>query len=741
MVMRTSAWAFLGTLFCAGLAVAAELPPSSPAYPSFAPGRFPPDATIEARIDALLARMTLPEKIGQLRMGGWSPDFDVNEARSGIIGSLTGPPDATASAAAQVAARQSRLGIPLLLTDNVIHGFRTIMPAPIGLAASFDPALVEATYAWAGHEAAAIGLHWTLTPMVDVSRDPRWGRVVEGPGEDPFLASKMSAAAVGGLLKGGIIASLKHYVGYGAAEAGRDYNSTWIPTGLLYDLYLPPFKAGVEAGAQTVMAAFNALNGVPATANPVTLDKILKQEWHFDGFAISDWDSVWELMNHGVAHDGAEATRLAINAGLDVEMAGDMFKDNLANEVAAGRVPTARVDDAVRRVLRVKFRLGLFDRPDPDPTMAPKELLTDGAKRVAREAAAASMVLLENRAATLPLKPGLKRIAVIGSMADAPSDHMGPWGANGREADVVTTLAGLKARVPAATDLVYAPGCDRECTSRDGFAAAVGAAASADVVVAVMGETWYHTAEGASRTRLDLPGLYEPLLEALVATGKPVVLVVLGGRPMTINFAASHAAAVLYAWFPGTEGGAAIADVLYGDVDPSGRLPMTIPRAVGQIPIYYAHLPTGRPATGDQYSSKYIDSENDPLYPFGYGLSFASFAYSDLKVLTPRVPKSGRVSVSVIVRNTSDRAGTEVVQLYVHDRVAGVSRPVRELKAFEKIHFAPNETREVRLDVPVADLAYHRDDGTAVIDPGRFDVYVGGSSKAELNDGFEVTAD
>jgi len=721
------------------LAVAADLPPETSTYPHFAPGRFAADAGIDARVEALLARMTLTEKVGQLRMGGWSPEFDVEEARSGSIGSLTGPPDGDASAAAQKAARASRLGIPLLLADNVIHGFRTIMPAPIGLAATFDPALIEAAYAWSGHEAAAIGLNWTLGPMVDVSRDPRWGRVVEGPGEDPYLASRVSAAAVSGLLRGGIVASLKHFVGYGAAEAGRDYNSTWIPRGLLHDLYLPPFKAGIDAGAATVMAAFNALNGLPATANPLTLSQILKHDWGFDGIAISDWDSVWELQNHGLARDGAEATRKAVNAGLDVEMAGDMLKDNLANEVLAGRVPLSRVDDAVRRVLRLKVRLGLFDRPDPDPAKAAAELLTPGAVKTAREAAAASMVLLENRNATLPLRPDLKRIALIGSMAAAPSDHMGPWGANGREADVVTTLAGLKARAPEGTEVLFAPGCDRECKTEDGFAEAIATARTADVVVAVMGETWYHTAEGASRTRLDLPGHYEQLLEALVGTGKPVVLVVLGGRPMTITWAAAHASAILYAWFPGTEGGAAIADVLYGDVDPSGRLPMTIPRAVGQIPIYYAHLPTGRPASNDQYSSKYIDEENSPLYPFGYGLSYTQFRYADLAVMAPEVPIGGTVAAEVTLTNVGARAGTEVVQLYVRDRVAGLSRPVKELKAFTKVTLPAASSRRIRLDVPVSELAYHTDDGAEVIDPGPFQLWIGGSSEATLSAPFTVT--
>ena len=729
----------LAVSIVASTVMAAELPPREPDMPSFAPGRFAPDPAIERRIDDLLARMTIDEKIGQLRMGGYSPTFDLSEAQTGIIGSLTGVPDAETAAKIQAAARQSRLGIPILLTDNVIHGFRTLMPAPIGLAASFDPDLVEKAFAWSGYEASAIGLHWTLGPMVDISRDPRWGRVVEGPGEDPYLASRMSAASVGGLLRGGIVASLKHYVGYGAAEAGRDYNSTWIPPELLHDLYLPPFNAGVDAGAQTVMAAFNALNGLPATANPRTLDRILKHDWGFDGLVVSDWDSVWELQNHGFAGDPADASRKAINAGLDVEMAGDMFKLGLKGEVAAGRVTTARLDDAVRRVLRVKFRLGLFDRAAPDPARAASRLLTPAARRMAREAAVSSLVLLENRHETLPLTATARRIAVIGSMAATPSDHMGPWGANGREADVVTTLAGIRERAPAGSEVVFAAGCDRECKETTGFAEAVTTAASADVVIAVMGETWYRTAEGASRTRLDLPGHYEDLLERLAATGKPVVLIVLGGRPMTITWAAAHLDAILYAWFPGTEAGHAIADVLFGDADPSGRLPMTMPRAVGQIPIYYGHLPTGRPATADQYSSKYLDEENDPLYPFGYGLSYGRFAYSDLKILTASVPLDGRIVVEVTVTNSGARAGAEVVQLYLRDLVASRSRPVKELKAFDKIRLTAGESRRVRLEVPVADLAFHLEDGSAVVEPGQFQLWVGGSSRATLTGMVQVT--
>jgi beta-glucosidase len=700
-------------------------------------GRFAADPAVEARIDALLGKMTLDEKIGQMRQGGWSPDFDLGEARSGVIGSLTNAEDPAAIAEIQKAARSSRLGIPLLFTHNVIHGFRTLFPVPIGLAATFDPALVEEASRWAGRESAAAGLHWTLGPMVDLTRDPRWGRVVEGLGEDPYLASRMAAAEVRGLAEGGITVSLKHYVGYGAAESGRDYNSTSIPTAALFDLYLPPFKAGVEAGAQTVMAAFNALNGLPATANPKTLDGILKHDWGFDGFVISDWDSVMELKLHGVAGSDAEAARLAVNAGIDVEMAGDMFKSSLKDEIAAGRVAMARVDDAVRRVLRVKFRLGLFDKPDADPADAARQMVTPEARAAARKIAADSLILLKNDRDLLPLKP-VKRLAVIGAIADEPGDHMGSWGAAGRREDTVTTLQALKAALPD-TDITYHPGCDDACAKDIDFTGAVQTALSSDLVVAVLGEPWYMTAEGTSRTRLGLPNRQQDLLDRLVATGKPVVLVVLAGRPMAITEAVERVPAILYAFSPGTEGGNAIADVLTGKIAPAGKLPMTMPRSVGQVPIYYAHLPTGRPATADHYSSKYIDEAVGPLFPFGYGLSYGHFVYSDLTVETPSVKRGDTVAVSVTVANDGAMAGREAVQLYTRDPVASLSRPVRELKAIAKIDLKPGESRRVRLEVPAESLGFHHDDGAYVVEPGRFEVYVGGSSAATLAGGFDLT--
>jgi beta-glucosidase len=701
-------------------------------------GRFPLDPTIEKRIDALMARMTLDDKIGQMRQGGWAPDFNMDEARQAVIGSLTNAEDPHAIAEIQKAARSSRLGIPFLFTHNVIHGFRTLFPVPLGLAATFDPKMVEEASYWAGHESAAAGLHWTLGPMVDLTRDPRWGRVVEGLGEDPFLAATMTRAQVNGLARGGITVSLKHYVGYGAAESGRDYNSTWIPTAQLHDLYLPSFKAGVESGAQTIMAAFNALNGLPATASKANIDGILKHDWGFDGFVISDWDSIMELKLHGVAADDADAARKAANAGIDVEMAGDMFKTTLAGEVAAGRVSQARVDDAVRRVLRVKFRMGLFDKPDADPDKAEAQLNTPAARAAAEKIATESMILLKNDKDVLPLKAP-KSVAVIGAMAADEGDHMGSWGAAGRRADTVTTLAALTDALKGKATVSFHPGCNDACDKDLDFDGAVKVAGAADVVVAVLGEPWYMTAEGTSRTKLGLPNHQQELLERLVATGKPVVLVVMAGRPMAITWAAEHVPAILYTFSPGTMGGAALADVLLGKVSPAGKLPMTMPRSAGQIPIYYSRLPTGRPATGDQYSSKYIDEDNGPLFPFGFGLSYGRIGYSNLKVETPKVAKDGTVKVSVLVSNTGGMETREAVQLYVHDKVASLSRPVKELKAISKISLKPGDNTLVTFDVPASSLGFHREDGSYVVEPGQFDVYVGGSSDASLKGTFELT--
>ncbi|KPL53071.1 hypothetical protein ABB55_13300 [Prosthecomicrobium hirschii] len=731
-----AAWRRIGTACCVALGVLAG---SLTAGAADVARPFGLDPAVERRIDDLLARMTLAEKIGQLRQGGWSPDFDLGQASRGEIGSLTNAEDPHETARIQKAARSSRLGIPILLADNVIHGFRTLFPVPIALAASFEPDLVEEASAWAGREAHAAGLHWTLAPMVDLTRDPRWGRVVEGPGEDPVLGAAMAAAQVRGFLKGGIMASLKHYAGYGAAEAGRDYNTTEISPGTMRDIYLPAFRAGVEAGSQSVMAAFNALNGTPATANPWTLQTILKGEWGFDGFVISDWDSVWELMNHGHAGSPAEAARRAMLAGLDVEMAGDMFKENLADEVAAGRIPPARIDDAVRRVLRVKFRMGLFDRPDPDPAAAEAQMLTPAAREAAKAAAIASFVLLKNDRDLLPLAPRGKRIALIGGIAASPADHMGSWGANGRQDDAVTLATALTAKAAAGGFTVTtAAGCDPACRSEEGFAEAVAAARSADMVVVALGEPWWMTAEGTSRTQLGLPNRQQALLEAVAATGKPVVLVVFGGRPMTIGWAAEHVPAILYAWSPGTMGGAALAEVLLGEAAPTGRLPMTMPRAVGQIPLYYNHLPTGRPPTGDHYSSKYIDEEVTPLFPFGYGLTYTRFAYADLRLAEHVLKPGDSVEASVSVTNTGPRAGRETVQLYMRDPVASKSRPVRELKAFRKVSIAPGATERVTFRVPVEAFGFHLDDGRYVVEPGRFEIHVGGSATDTIGTGFEV---
>ncbi|TBW36283.1 glycosyl hydrolase [Siculibacillus lacustris] len=700
-----------------------------------APVAPPRDARIEAEIAALLARMTLEEKVGQMYMGGWSPDFDLSEVTSSSIGALSGPPDAPTIASIAATARRTRLGIPLLFTQDMIHGYRTLFPMPLGLAASFDPRVIAAAAEGTAREAAAQGMHLALGPMVDLSRDPRWGRVVEGPGEDVFLSRLFAEATVRGLAKGGLAATLKHFVGYGAAEAGREYAATWIPDVQLRDVYLPAFHAGLSAGAPMVMAAFNALNGIPVTANRFALTTLLKGEWGFDGFVVSDWDSVSELKAHGLAATDSDAVALAVNAGLDVEMAGRLFPRLLPDLVRAGRVPMARIDDAVTRVLRVKHRLGLFDatRPAIDPAAATAALATPATREIAREVARRSVVLLKNDADRLPLVAPPPRIAVIGAAAADAGDHMGAWGAAGRREDVPLLLDQLRDRLAGRSEVTFSAPCDDACRSTDGFDAAVATAAASDLVIAVLGEPWWMTAEATSRTRLGLPNHQEELLTRLAATGKPIVLVVIAGRPMVLTETLPKVAAILWTFSPGTMGGAALADLLLGEASPSARLPMSLPRAVGQVPISYDQLPSGRPTGPDLLTSRYLDEEASPLFPFGYGLTYTRFAHRDLRVVADRLRLADTLAVAVTVANVGSRPGREIVQLYVHDLVASRSRPLRQLAALAIVDLAPGESREVTLSVPVADLAFHDDAGRRIVEPGVFRVFVGGSSDATLS--------
>ena len=694
-------------------------------------------AAAAQNLDSLLRQMTLEEKLGQLNLlsadGRASPQ-QLQLVRAGKLGGLFNVIGAENTTPVQrIAVTESRLKIPLLFGLDVIHGYRTIFPIPLAEAGAFDPEAAEATARAAGLEAAAAGINWTYAPMVDIARDPRWGRIAEGSGEDPYLGSVLAAARVRGFQQA-IFATVKHFAGYGAAEAGREYNETEISERTMREIYLPPFKAAVDAGVASLMTAFNSIAGVPASGDAWLSDTVLRREWGFNGFVVSDWTSVAELIPHGVAGTPADAGRVALTAGVDMDMMSSIYvSDSMAALVRSGRIPMAVVDSAVMRILRAKQRLGLFRDPyraRTAPAVAETRALS---RRVARE----SIVLLKNARATLPLDPKLATIAVIGPLADNKLDPLGPWHTQGRAEDVVTVLQGIRTRASAA-QVLYAPGAGIEDTVTAGFGAAVAAAKRANVAILVLGERHDMSGEAASRASLGLPGKQQELLEAVVATGTPVVLVLMNGRPLVLEWAAEHVPAIVETWFLGVEAGNATADVLFGDVNPSGRLPVTFPRALGQVPLYYNHRNTGRPAQPqNKFSSKYIDVSNDPRYPFGFGLSYTTFAYRDLRLSTARARVSDTVTATVTLTNTGTREGTEVVQLYVRDEVASVSRPVRELKAFQRVTLKPNESRAVTLHVAVKDLWFIGLDMKPVVEPGTFRVYVGPNSAEGLEASFE----
>mgnify|MGYP001258151860 FL=1 len=711
----------------------------SPVWPS--PGRSAAPDAVDRRVQALLDRMTLEEKIGQLTLVLNGQPFPPDLLRQGRIGAMMNFGDAEEIAAAHALARQSRLGIPLLVGLDVVHGYRTLFPVPLAEAAAFDPDLSRLASEWAAREAAAAGIHWTFGPMADLARDVRWGRIVEGAGEDPYLASVITAARVEGFRAGGLATAAKHFAGYGFSEGGRDYDAVPIGPAEFRDVVLPPFRAAIRAGTESIMSAFTALDGVPATADPWLLTRLLRRELGFDGFVVSDFAGVQELLAHGVAADGAEAARKAILAGVDMEMIGGLYGAHLPDEVAAGRVPLSVIDEAAGRVLRAKVRLGLFERPDPDAETAERAALTPEARLAARQVARESLVLLRNRDAVLPIPPTARRIAVIGPLAKSARDQLGPHEAKGRIEEAATILDGITRRARSAGAVVaYAPGCDLHCAGADGFPAAIDAARASDMVIAVLGEPRDLTGEGASRAHLRLPGRQYELLDALVATGRKVALVLIAGRPLELREAAETVPAILMAWYPGTEGGPAIADVLFGDAGPGGRLPHSWPRTVGQVPLHYDARPSGRPTrTDNRFTLNYIDEDIRPLFPFGWGLDYTGFAYSDLEIVTPRVRASEAVEIRVTVTNTGARAGKEVAQLYVRDPVASRSRPLRQLKAFRKIVLAPGEARTVAFRVPARELGFHLPDGSYLVEPGRFQVWAGGSALADLGGSFEVT--
>src|SRR5437773_6716100 len=689
-------------------------------------------------LDSLLARMTLEEKLGQLNLlsaGGRASPEQMQLVRAGKLGGLFNVIGAENTTPVQrIAVTESRLKIPLLFGLDVIHGYRAIFPIPLAEAGSFDPEAAEATARAAGQEAAAFGINWTYAPMVDIARDPRWGRIAEGSGEDPHLGSLMAAARVRGFQQN-IVATAKHFAGYGAAEAGREYNETEISERTMREVYLPPFKAAVDAGVASLMSAFNDISGVPASGNAWLTDAVLRREWGFSGFGLSVWTSVAELINHGIAGSQAEAGRRALTAGVDMDMQSGIYVDSLAALVRATRIRMPVVDSAVMRILRAKTRLGLFRDPYRPRTAPP----TSETRSLVRRVAGESIVLLKNERSLLPLDPKSGTIAVIGPLADNKEEPLGPWHTQGQAADDVTVLQGIKAKVPAAPQVLYAQGSGIEDSSTAGLAAAVAAVRQAKVAVLVLGERGDMSGEAASRSSLDLPGVQQQLLEAVAATGTPVVLVLMNGRPLILPWASDHVPAIGEAWVLGVGAGNAIADVLLGDVIPRAKLPVTFPRVLGQIPLYYNHRNTGRPPdVNNKYTSKYIDVPVTPRYPFGFGLSYTTFGYSTLKLSTARARVSDTVTATTTVASTGSREGTEVVQLYVRDEVASVSRPVRELKGFKRVTLKPGESRAVDLRVALRDLWFYGLDMKRVVEPGTFRVYVGPNSAEGLEERFEV---
>lgn len=712
----------------------------------------------EKFIDSLIAVMTLEEKAGQLTQfsAGWTstpsggalnPD-QADLIRKGRLGSLLNLLGAEPTRSAQkIAVEESRLRIPLIFGYDVIHGYRTIFPIPLAEASSWDPAAVELSARVAATEAAASGIHWTFAPMVDIARDPRWGRVAEGSGEDPYLGSVMAAARVRGFQGDGpgtpttVVACAKHFAAYGGAEGGRDYNTVDISERTLRETYLPPFEAAVRAGAGTFMSSFNEIGGVPSTANRFLLTDILRGEWKFDGFVVSDWNSVGELRPHGVADTPAEAALLGIVAGTDMDMEGRCYQEipRLVNE---GKLPMAVVDEAVRRVLRIKARAGLFDDPYRycDAAREKAAILAPAHRASAREVARKSIILLKNERSLLPLARNLGSIAVIGALADSGESCLGPWAGAGRGTDAVTILAGIRAAVPPQTKVVFEKGCEVRGMSTEGFAAALDAVRSANAAVLVLGESANMSGEAHSRSSIELPGVQQQLLEAVQALGKPTVLVLMNGRPLAVPWAAERVDAILETWFLGVEMGNAVADVLFGDAVPGGKLPVSVPRATGQIPIHYNHKQTGRPPVDSVlWTSKYIDLPTTPLYPFGYGLSYTTFAYSNLKLSDTALPANDTLLVSVTLKNTGSRQGDEVVQMYVQDLVASITRPVKELRGFRRVTLGPGESTTVTFPLTRDALAFYGPEMTKIVEPGLFKVFVGGNSVQTLTEEFTVS--
>jgi beta-glucosidase len=727
-------------------------------------------SAIEQRITALLERLTFAEKVGQLTLvnasGGHIPEHLREAIRSGAVGAVLNEVHVDAVNELQrLAVEEGPHGIPLLVGRDVVHGFKTVFPIPLGLAASWDPTLVAACARISALEAAACGVNWTFAPMIDIARDPRWGRVAESFGEDPYLTGVLGAAMVRGFQgddltePGRIAACAKHFAGYGASESGRDYNTTNIPENELRNVYLPPFKAAVDAGVASLMTSFSDLDGVPATANRFLLEQILREEWRSDALVVSDWDAIHQLAVHGFTEDDRHSAFEAVRAGVDMEMASTTYRDHLAALVRDGRVSEARVDALVRNVLRAKFRLGLFEQPYTDPSVFPA---ADDPQhdRLAYEAAVASAVLLKNDDWALPLDAAaLDRIAIIGPLADDPYEQMGTWVFDGDVSRSVTVLEAVRQLVGDEVRVEFASGVpNTRSQSRDGFDEAVALAARSPVTVLVLGEEAILSGEAHCRADITLPGAQHALLEAVAATDTRVIVVLMTGRPLALEASARHADAILCLWHPGTMAGPAVADLLFDVRQPSGKLPVTFPRVTGQVPIYYAHKHTGRPPTHESFThmdeiqprahqvsvgnaSFHLDTHFTPLYPFGHGLSYSHVEYEHLWCSSTLLSTSGRLTLGVDVVNVGPRATIETVQLYIRDLVGDVTRPVRELKAFTRVPLARGERRTVEFTITPRDLAFHGRAQRLIVEPGRYHAWIGGSSATELRTEFTLVDD
>jgi beta-glucosidase len=709
--------------------------------------------------------MTLSEKLEQMQLlsDGQVTDADARKGVGGVF-SLTDPQKI--NHLQHVAVTQSRLHIPILFAFDTIHGFRTVFPVPLAEASSFDPSVARTDASIGARETAATGIKQVYSPMVDVSHDPRWGRIVEGSGEDPYLGSVMAAARVHGdqgthySARDKVVASVKHFAAYGQPEGGREYNTTDMSIQRLYNMYLPPYRAAIRAGAGTAMCSFNAINGVPGCANRQTETRILKHDWGFDGFIESDYTAVDELRacppvnpdtgpcGHGIAADGAGAAQAAINGGTDMEMVSTEYVTYGRQLLAQHRITMAQINDAVRRILRVKFRAGLFAHPFVDWQAAGSKQLLPDAVAAERKAAGKSMVLLKNDGNALPLDPN-KSVAVIGPLGDDQHDMLGPWWGTGRDEDAVSLFSGVKAQDPNTT---FVKACDLpnteppqynpadDCPAGPGFDQAVAAAQSADQIVLALGETREMSGEATSRSNLDLPGQQQELINRIAALGKPFVVVLFNGRPLALTDVAAKAPAILEAWFPGVQAGNAVADVLFGKVNPSGKLPVSFPVNVGQVPIYYNHEPTGRPCdVSSKYNSRYRDLNTcDPLYRFGFGLSYTTFAITNLHLSARSMSPHGSITATAQVANTGARTGAEVVQLYIHDPVASLEQPVRRLRGFDRVTLRPGEMKTVRFTLNRSDVGFFDNSGHFVVEPGEIDVYVGDSSAASMTKSFTV---